>query len=154
VSANDLGTAVLFGGLRRADVTRVAVASSMSIFGEGLYRSADGWSIEDATRTPADLRAGRWEPRSPDGAALVPVPTPESKRPDLASVYALTKYAQERLTLVLAHARTSRRSRSGFSTLSARARRYRTLHRRPCDLREPPAQRPGEPHRHRERRPQ
>ena len=32
------------------------------------------------------------------------MPTPESKRPALASVYALTKYVQERLTLTLAPA--------------------------------------------------
>ncbi len=32
------------------------------------------------------------------------MPTPEWKRPSLASVYALTKYAQERLTLMLAPA--------------------------------------------------
>jgi dTDP-L-rhamnose 4-epimerase len=34
----------------------------------------------------------------------VPEPTPEWKRPTLASVYALTKYVQERLTLTLAPA--------------------------------------------------
>ena len=41
----------------------------------------------------------RW---GPGGVALHPLPTPETKRPSLASVYALTKYAQERLTLILA----------------------------------------------------
>jgi dTDP-L-rhamnose 4-epimerase len=35
---------------------------------------------------------------------LTPLPTPESKRPNLASVYALTKYVQERLTLTVAPA--------------------------------------------------
>ena len=35
---------------------------------------------------------------------LRPVPTPESKRPALASVYAITKFTQERLTLNLAPA--------------------------------------------------
>ena len=34
----------------------------------------------------------------------MPLPTPEWKRPDLASVYALTKYVQERLTLTLSPA--------------------------------------------------
>jgi dTDP-L-rhamnose 4-epimerase len=33
---------------------------------------------------------------------MIPVPTPESKRPTLASVYAITKHVQERLTLTLA----------------------------------------------------
>src|SRR4051794_8195656 len=43
-------------------------------------------------------------PPGPDGARLIPVATPEWKRPTLASVYALTKYVQERLTLTLAPA--------------------------------------------------
>lgn len=38
------------------------------------------------------------------GHPLLPVPTPEGKRPSLASVYAITKYTQERLTLTLAEA--------------------------------------------------
>ncbi|HYF09362.1 MAG TPA: NAD-dependent epimerase/dehydratase family protein, partial [Acetobacteraceae bacterium] len=38
------------------------------------------------------------------GRPLVPVPTPETKRPNLASVYAITKHVQERLTLTLAEA--------------------------------------------------
>src|SRR5262249_26289620 len=39
-----------------------------------------------------------------EGRALTPVPTPEGKRPALASVYALSKYVQERLTLTLTQA--------------------------------------------------
>ena len=35
------------------------------------------------------------------GRALIPEPTPETKQPSLASVYALGKYVQERLTLTL-----------------------------------------------------
>jgi dTDP-L-rhamnose 4-epimerase len=104
VGANDLGTAVLLEAALEADVRRIVVASSMSIYGEGLYRGAGGL-VEDAGRSPADLRAGRWDPVGPEGEALEPVATPEWKRPDLASVYALTKYAQERLVLMLAAAR-------------------------------------------------
>jgi nucleoside-diphosphate-sugar epimerase len=42
VSVNDYGTAVLFQQLIANPVRRVVVASSMSIYGEGLYRTADG----------------------------------------------------------------------------------------------------------------
>jgi dTDP-L-rhamnose 4-epimerase len=105
VGANDLGTAVLLEAALEADVRRIVVASSMSIYGEGLYRTADGRLVEDAGRRPADVQAGRWDPVGPEGEPLAPVPTPESKRPDLASVYALSKYAQERLVLMLAAAR-------------------------------------------------
>jgi dTDP-L-rhamnose 4-epimerase len=105
VGANDLGTAILMEAAMEADVRRIVVASSMSIYGEGLYRTGDGLLVEDAVRRSGDVRTGRWDPVGPDGAALTPVPTPETKRPDLASVYALTKYVQERLVLMLAAAR-------------------------------------------------
>lgn len=101
VSVNDLGTAVLFQGLIEAPVERIVVASSMSIYGEGLYRDSQGRLIEDAVRGSGSAAAG-WDPVDAAGLPLEPCPTPESKRPSLASVYALTKYVQERLTLTLA----------------------------------------------------
>lgn len=104
VSVNDLGTASLFQALIKRNVRRVVVASSMSIYGEGLYRTADGELIQNAVRgTRISAEAG-WDPRDEQGRPLVPVPTPEWKQPSLASVYALTKYVQEQLTLTLSAA--------------------------------------------------
>ncbi len=103
VSVNDHGTAVLFQALIDRPVRRVVVASSMSIYGEGLYCDADGGLHEAVTRRPR--AAGEpWDPLDAAGRPLRPVPTPEGKRPALASVYAITKYVQERLTLTLAPA--------------------------------------------------
>src|SRR3712207_6665636 len=102
VSVNDYGTAVLFQQLIDNPVKRVVVASSMSIYGEGLYRSVDGELAEDVTRQPRAGDDASWDPLDNKGRPLIPVPTPEWKRPALASVYALTKYVQERLTLTLA----------------------------------------------------
>jgi len=68
--ANTLGTTVLLDALLDHPVRKVVVASSMSIYGEGAYENGQ------------------------------PVPTPETKQPELASVYALTKYDQERLCLL------------------------------------------------------
>ncbi len=103
VSVNDGGTAVLFQALIDHPVRRVVVASSMSIYGEGLYRTAAGERLTDVVRPTA--RAGAaWDPVGPDGAPLSPIATPEWKQPNLASVYALTKYVQERLTLTVAPA--------------------------------------------------
>jgi dTDP-L-rhamnose 4-epimerase len=99
VAVNDLGTAKLFQKLIERPVERVVVASSMSIYGEGLYRTVDGDTVEDAERSSA-LNAS-WDPIDRSGRALVPLATPEWKRPSLASVYALTKYVQERLTLTV-----------------------------------------------------
>jgi dTDP-L-rhamnose 4-epimerase len=103
-SVNDLGTAVLFQQLIDRPVRRVVVASSMSIYGEGLYRDADGRIVEDVVRMPRARPDDPWDPLDRQGRPLVPIPTPESKRPTLASVYALTKYVQERLTLTLTQA--------------------------------------------------
>ena len=102
VSVNDYGTAVLFQQLIDNPVKRVVVASSMSIYGEGLYRTVDGDPVEDAVRKPRVEKNEPWDPVDDKGRPLIPAPTPEWKRPTLASVYALTKYVQERLTLTLA----------------------------------------------------
>ena len=98
--ANTHGTAVLLEALLDRPVGRLVVASSMSIYGEGLYVARDGRPVADARRTREQLERGEWEP---DGE-LEPVPTPESKPPALTSVYALTKYDQERLCLVFGSA--------------------------------------------------
>jgi dTDP-L-rhamnose 4-epimerase len=105
VGANDLGTAVLLQALIARPVRRVVVASSMSIYGEGLYRDADGNHVEDATRGPRLQDAG-WDPVDAVSRPLEPLATPEWKRPSLASVYAITKYVQERLVLTVAPAYT------------------------------------------------
>jgi dTDP-L-rhamnose 4-epimerase len=105
VSVNECGTAALFQRLIERPIRRVVVASSMSIYGEGLYRDADGMLVEDAVRRPrASTGDSTWDPLDARGRPLRPVPTPESKRPALASVYAIGKYVQERLTLTLAPA--------------------------------------------------
>ena len=105
VSVNDHGTAVLFQELIGRPVRRVVVASSMSIYGEGLYRDSAGGLHEDVLRKPRAAGSDApWDPLDAAGRPLLPVPTPENKRPTLASVYAITKYVQERLTLCLAPA--------------------------------------------------
>jgi dTDP-L-rhamnose 4-epimerase len=103
VDANDRGTAALLEALIPNPVRRIVVASSMSIYGEGLYRTSDGTVVENAARDTART-AGGWDPVCQDGTVLLPLPTPETKRPSLASVYAITKYVQERLVLTVAPA--------------------------------------------------
>jgi dTDP-L-rhamnose 4-epimerase len=100
VDANTTGTAVLLEALLDHEIERLVVASSMSIYGEGLYLDPTGEPIVDAVRTTAALERGEWEP----GGGLEPVPTPEWKTPALSSVYALTKYDQERLCLIFGDA--------------------------------------------------
>ena len=103
-SINDIGTAVLLEALIKRPVERLIVASSMSIYGEGLYRSRRGAIYCAVERSPTQLRSACWDPLDDEGAALEPIPTPESKTPALTSVYALSKYVQERMCLMIGRA--------------------------------------------------
>ena len=103
-SVNNLGTAVLLERLAKKPVERLVVASSMSIYGEGLYRDAQGKVHEGMERPLEQLKAHDWEVRGAGGKALQPIPTPETKRPALPSVYAIGKYDQERLCLTVGRA--------------------------------------------------
>ncbi|HET8748156.1 MAG TPA: NAD-dependent epimerase/dehydratase family protein, partial [Ramlibacter sp.] len=101
---NNLGTAVLLEALLANPVERLVVASSMSLYGEGLYQGASGQPRTVGERSLEQLKAGQWEFPGEDGSALRPLPTPETKQPSLASVYALSKYDQERLCLMIGRA--------------------------------------------------
>jgi dTDP-L-rhamnose 4-epimerase len=103
-SVNDVGTAVLFEKLIDNPVRRVVTASSMSIYGEGLYKDADGNPVQEAKREPRTSESQGWDPVDGQGRPLMPVATPEWKRPDLASIYALGKYVQERTTFIMTEA--------------------------------------------------
>jgi dTDP-L-rhamnose 4-epimerase len=103
-SVNGEGTAILLEALAQNPVERLVVASSMSIYGEGLYETLSREVVPHAERTLDRLTAGKWEPTAPDGSALEPIPTPETKPPSLKSVYALTKYDEERLCLIVGEA--------------------------------------------------
>ena len=93
--ANTAGTGVLLEALLEHPVRKLVVASSMSVYGEGAYEP-----VPAAERSREQLERGEWEPRGPNGEELRPVPTTETKEPSLASIYALTKYDQERMCLL------------------------------------------------------
>lgn len=103
-SVNNLGTAVLLKHLTAFRVRRLVVASSMSLYGEGLYRARDGTIVENVERTLSGIRRGEWELRTPAGETLEPVATPETKTPCLNSVYALSKFDQEQMCLMIGRA--------------------------------------------------
>ena len=103
-SVNDCGTAILLQSLLENPVEQLVVASSMSVYGEGLYADSDDRLVRDAERTRAQLKRGEWEPLGYDGDPLTPLPTPEDKPPSLSSIYALGKYDQERMCLLFGSA--------------------------------------------------
>jgi dTDP-L-rhamnose 4-epimerase len=100
VRTNELGTATLLQALSAQPVERLVVASSMSVYGEGLCRASDNSEVVPGERSIEQLRKGHWELRDGSGCILAPIPTPESKPPSLSSIYALNKFAQERMCLI------------------------------------------------------
>lgn len=103
-SVNIGGTASLMESLVRKPIKRLVVASSMSVYGEGLFQDACGALHDGRVRTFEQLKQGEWELRGTDGEVLLPVATPETKAVTLESIYALSKYDQERMCLLLGRA--------------------------------------------------
>ncbi|HWE11740.1 MAG TPA: SDR family NAD(P)-dependent oxidoreductase [Solirubrobacteraceae bacterium] len=99
-AVNAHGTAMLLQNLIDTPVRKLLVASSMSIYGEGLYRGAGDEIVENAERSREQLQSAFWEPQAADGSPLVAVSTPEWKQPSLASMYALGKFDQEQMCLM------------------------------------------------------
>lgn len=104
LDVNVRGTGVLLQELAASPVARLVVASSMSVYGEGLYRHPDGRPVAPPPRSREQLREGRWDPEDQDGTPLLPSPTPEDKAPAPTSVYAVSKHDQEQLCLMLGEA--------------------------------------------------
>lgn len=100
-STNNLGTAVLLEAVIERPVQRLILASSMSLYGEGLYRASDGRMVHGSARSLEQLRRADWELRDHDGGILSPTATSESKLPAFTSVYALSKFNQEQLCLMI-----------------------------------------------------
>lgn len=111
-SVNNVGTAVLMDRVSRARVERVVLASSYSVYGEGLYMDPSGEPVEIARRKPEQLRRGDWDP-TVDGRPLLPAPTPETKLVSPGCVYARSKFDQERICMRFGRA-------FGISTIALR----------------------------------
>jgi dTDP-L-rhamnose 4-epimerase len=107
-SVNTLGAAVLLEQVLplRDRIEKMVVASSMSIYGEGLYRcDAEQVDVSPRTRTDAQLRAREWDPRCPScGLELRAVPTTESTPVTPESIYAVGKRDHEEMFLVAGRA--------------------------------------------------
>lgn len=88
---------------RKHAVERVAVASSMSIYGEGQYVDAAGRPAVCGLRSREQLQRRQWEP-SVGGQALRPVPTREDKPLMPASIYAINKRDHEDMFLAVGRA--------------------------------------------------
>lgn len=100
---NTLGAANLLQALRDGGhrVERIAVASSMAIYGEGACRNpVTGALVSPPPRPIEQLRSKRWEYED-GGIALEPVPTPESKALAPGTIYAVNKRDHEEMFLIV-----------------------------------------------------
>lgn len=97
VSSNSLGTAVLLAAMAEKGIERLVLASSMVVYGEGLYLDGDR-PVQPPPRRRADLEAGRFDPISPrTGEPLRAISIGEDQPCDPRNVYAATKLEQELL---------------------------------------------------------
>jgi dTDP-L-rhamnose 4-epimerase len=102
VDDNDAGTAAGLWVLHELGFRgRLVLASSMVVYGEGRYVCPDHGDVRPASRTRADLDAGRFEPPCPTcHRPLTWATIDESAVLDPRNVYAATKLHQEHLCTV------------------------------------------------------
>lgn len=105
IDTNAGGTAALLETLieRRQPLRKLVVFSSMTSYGEGLYRRpSDGALLRVATRSQEDIQRWGWEiVDRATGEQLEPAPIPEDAALLAHNVYALSKRYQEELALSL-----------------------------------------------------
>jgi dTDP-L-rhamnose 4-epimerase len=85
---------------RRQTLKRLVVFTSMTQYGEGMYRRpSTGMPMRVPIRSERDVEQYGWEPVAPDDKeVLESIPTPEDADLQASNVYALTKRYQEELT--------------------------------------------------------
>jgi len=96
---NVTGTAHLIEAVRAQgpSVTRIVLAGSRSVYGEGAYVDRTGAPVTALARNPQDMERGDFAAKDITGGVLTPVPTNASCPVAPASVYASTKLMQEYL---------------------------------------------------------
>jgi len=102
VKNNDGGTACLLRAMYRTGFTgRLVLASSMVVYGQGLWRCAEHELVRPAPRVPADLERGLFDPRCSEcRGVLKPQRITEAMPVDPVNVYAATKLHQEHLCFI------------------------------------------------------
>jgi dTDP-L-rhamnose 4-epimerase len=102
---NDFGTTVLLAQMFAAGVSRLVLASSMVVYGQGRYHCAQHGVVEPPARQRSDLDAGVFEHRCPVCGEQVSwqlVDEDAALRP--RSLYAASKTAQEHYALAWSEA--------------------------------------------------
>jgi dTDP-L-rhamnose 4-epimerase len=107
VAENALGTATLLKALDGVGFDgRLVLASSMVVYGEGLYQCVEHGSVRAPARDTEALAGGRFEPTCPlCSSAVSPALIEEDAVLDPRNVYAATKVHQEHLCGIFARER-------------------------------------------------
>lgn len=93
---NDLGTATLLAAMARTRTTRLVLASSMVVYGEGRYTCPEDGDVPPAPRQDSRLRLGRFDPLCPQcGGRVEPHLIGEEAPFAPRTAYAASKIAQE-----------------------------------------------------------
>jgi dTDP-L-rhamnose 4-epimerase len=101
-SVSVMGTAILLEEIIpiKDRIKKIIVASSMSIYGEGIYKTANGHLIMNPKTRPIEqMENGKWELYHTDGGELIPVAVTEEKPLKPESIYAVNKRDQEEMVL-------------------------------------------------------
>lgn len=104
MDVNASGTARLFELIRehKYPVEKIVAASSQAIYGEGLYRCTTHGEVSPPMRTREQLLRRQWEVRCPTcDAEMAPVLTSENSVINGETIYAVSKLAEEKLTIGL-----------------------------------------------------
>jgi dTDP-L-rhamnose 4-epimerase len=109
-NVNVQGTAnlldILINEKNAENITNIVVSSSRSIYGEGQYCCINHGVVSPDERTDENMKKGNFEPICPVCECNLEIrKTKETALIKPASVYALTKHAQESLILLLAKKR-------------------------------------------------
>lgn len=90
---------------KKHNIKRIAVASSMSIYGEGEYLSyATQKPVLPKPRTIEQLKNKSWEVGDGAGNPYTPIPTKESHPLNPASIYAINKQDHEQMFICVGRA--------------------------------------------------
>lgn len=101
------GTAALLNYLanKRHGVEKIILASSRAVYGEGAYRCRKCGVVYPRMRTEQMFLSGQWDPPCPAcGGEIKAIATPEDSKTAPASIYGVTKLAQEELVRIAAKA--------------------------------------------------
>jgi len=98
---NVSGTAIMLDILvnQPHKVTKVIIASSRAVYGEGKYLHPELGLIYPKSRNVETMRNGKFEIIYPDGQMLTALPTDEESKIHPTSIYGITKYTQEQMVM-------------------------------------------------------